>query len=195
MSEEWFKEDKDLKAGVEDFLEIFKDIGKNPNNKVLNNFTENFVFKYQEVYNQFERDKSRWVNLPPYDKDRPFVEINRDFINNLIFTPDIGVLFSKNDQKSLEEVARHLGWLLGTFLGIVEYIFCSEEWGHKIACYLNKKILIKSESIVDNLKEIHKSVKLKFIANRVENISQKHKNKLTPEQKKLLSDIAIIFSS
>ncbi|MDO8656400.1 MAG: hypothetical protein Q7K45_04120 [Nanoarchaeota archaeon] len=164
------EEDKDVKA-AEGYLAIFAEQDKKIKAKLDRIFLKRFL-NYYHYYKKAFRDPLDIVNM--------LVEI----------TTALQSLSDKAKKITLERQAEILGESLGEFLAIMDYGI--PQWNQNRK---NTDIVKQCQAIGFFLKALRKSIRPTFIKNRIERIAAEHAGKLSIEQQKLFTDIAVIFAA
>ena len=184
MGDEWFSEDRDLRAAEEDFLATFNDA------QIKASFPD-FVKGFVKAYNQ---NKSLLL-----ESEKECVEaskVKRDdgkYMDE--FSRVVLACFSRADylisdiEKSHKLYPNDYGRLLGEVLSAVEYGIVST-WFYDIE--FRDQILGLVRSISINLKKLNKTVKAQFIRNRLIKIARKNK-KIRADKKESIIRIAAVF--
>lgn len=100
---------------------------------------------------------------------------------------------SDNEEKKAEKY----GGVLGHIFGFVEWVIPLEKYpsdtSHGYAKEAYNEALECISKTVAELKQANKSVKLKFIKNRVAKIARKHAGTLSEDKQRLIVQIATLF--
>ena len=183
--DEWFKGDKDLRAGAEEFLEILKPTPPSDRRLIII-FVKNFKRIYSEV-------KFTLLAIESPDKPEGFRRTGLiAHIYSYISDAKRHVATCLSD-KNEEKTAENLGCALGYFLGSVEYGMVTTSFNRDADEGDIRSILNITQEIAYDLKRLNKSIKHKFLRSRLQKIAQKHGANLSDGQRKLLANIAAIL--
>ena len=157
----------DKAAAEEVFLDIFKTADSKAKGKLIKPFLRGFRYGYRK----FKR------------------------VNTLkSWEATLRVIGTAKTSTTQEDNAYYLGVALGSFLiGIERYI---EDRGSFADRYTEESIILfqLAAQIATQLKALNKSVKPKFIKNRILVIARKNAGSLTTERQKFLARVASLFT-
>ena len=183
MSDEWFKENKDLNSVIELFIIIFPEAKSN--NPVLEKIDESFDKAYKRCENIF--------TLNNVVEEHKFlgIEILHSKIN---WRQILDRKIHENSDEFLIYVAEFLGNFFGELFGVIEFGLCSSVHGAKLFKWLFGKVASLGLNIIYTnysyfLGEVHRLLResssqrrraTEIIYNRVKKIMKKHEDTLEP---------------
>ena len=180
MSDEWFKEHKDLHAAAAAFLMTFEGIEKKERERLAGIFVKYFSRYYEDVRGglvSFESAKE--ISKP--------INCVKGTMSNLGFNLN-------SDQGSIEEHSYNtkvLGMFFGSLLAIAEFGICSKNSFVREAVYMQgDEIITQTKKISQELKKINRKINFRIVERRIQKIIRKNYRYLDEKQKILLSYVA-----
>lgn len=205
MSDEWFKDKKDLVAAANEFLDIlrgiFGDKEKSMRNKLVALFCDGFEYGYKEV----ERESNYYLsqkNHNPFDNILTYISHEMLLIGSGIRIPryDADITTAIPDKKIgvyeyLKQTARGLGGALGRLSGLVEYVFVNRSFGTALEKESDKMeiILAGIEVHIGDFKNFNQAAKHRLLKRRLAKIISKHSGELTQRQMLILEKLKQLF--
>lgn len=178
------KEDRDLGAGYEEFMAVFRVADKSLKRELDSLFINSFTHSYYPLKKEILKD------LKDYPRGTFIWTHSRSSLLRIV--RDIQGLKGM----TVKDRADALGRILGAFLSVVEWGIAAYEFGMRLEeddkdAYVG--ILELTGEIARGLKEINISVKPKFIGNRVKRIAREKAGQLSNRQQEIISRIAAQF--
>jgi len=189
---------QDKSAAKAAFMQIFETTDREKSLELLKRLTPIFVGSFVKNYHSV---KKIFVELEEFYRTKKIVE--KTFFDKILYNFSLSLngilLASAEKEKNQDRCAEYLGYSLGIFLAVVEYGITSTSYRDGINGWkhgpdqFRKLILDNVKDISGYLKAMNKSIKQKFIMNRIEKIARKHVNTLSKQQQELISSIAAMF--
>ena len=165
-------EESDL---VKEFSNFFEEEDKKKEKEEMALFVKTFKTYFDEIKKKKFNDGNAIVN---------FVDWARSAIYN-----------ANNSNNPKEKTIQFLGKGLGTFLALFEYIIPNPKYNDMVSRGdVIEKIDGRVDDMAKELKSIGKTVKLKFIKNRLQKVARRYAGKLNPRMQAFLSQTAAKFA-
>ena len=193
MSDEWFKENKDLKAAILTFSGFYTNLDTRDKNK----YTEIFAIEFQRAY---ERISQRLIGLNKEGDLFNFFSYINGILENLI-----SILEQLKTNTTISEQASDSGMILGMLMAIIDYGIVSESFSriiHRDSAKLRAvganqsldfnapKLISIIEKIIrlmtEKFRDMNTNANYHFIGKRIGKIGIIHFDSLNTEQQNLL---------
>ena len=200
MSDEWFKENKDLKAAIFTFSGFYTNLDTRDKNK----YTKIFAEEFQRAY---ERISQRLISLNKESDLFNFFLYYNGILDNLI-----SILEGLKTNTTISEQASDSGMVLGMLMAIIDNGIVSSSFSriihrassklHEVgsnhdlnfnATELVSKIEIIIKLMTTKFRDMNTNANYYFIGKRIEKIGTIHFDSLNAEQRNLLLSIRKIL--
>ncbi len=189
MSGEWFSDSKDEKAGLEEYMQIFKDADK----KLIYIFNAAYKKRYKEIEADLARTKEKYENENDDYKKTILQQLFYDKYKKYL---DLAVLYFELREKGIspQEDAEQMGNLLGLVLALIDHGVTSSIFRDYCDKHSPRLSMVDNFAYIQGgLKKINKNVKHDFIISRIKKIAKKNAGRLSNNQKEFLARIAYVF--
>ena len=172
-------ESSDIKAAELEFFELF---GPDFSHQFMKEFLDGFLERYKLIKKKYSK---------PIRHDQSSYVLNT-IKSNVEFVKKIKI-------KGPQDQAYYVGFLLGSYLGVVEFGITNLMFlidGHKDEAWdakVRREIVSITGRMIDYLLSISKRTNLTFIKKRIETIRYRKRHSLAQDQYDLLTEILFKF--
>ena len=187
MSSEWFSEVRDSDAALAEYLVIIESSEDTPQAKKECRREFYIYFRARYKYGKETLTDANRLSAISGEISEIIFSCLNSAIKNI---KEVSSFKAKTINKKTQAI--HLGSALGLFLAVVDFGLTAGSFDCNPGEY--QRILSMSRMTREWLDRINKRVKHTFIRNRIIRIAKKHANSLTENKKRLIVEIAVIFS-